>query len=98
MSHSRRTAPSRENPSPKSGLRSPRSSSSVVTPNNSASAGITDRSGAASPRSQRETALSDTFSSSASSRWVRPFARRSAAMNEPIALLSTFSTPFTVQF
>ena len=68
--------------------RSPRKSSSDVTSNISAMAGISERSGAVSSRSQRLTALSDMPSLSASSLCVSHFAFRSMAMNVPIDFLS----------
>ena len=74
--------------------RSPRSSSSQVTPNTSAMTGISARSGAPSSRSQRETDLSDTFSRSASSFCVMPFARRRAARKLPIVFFSIKATSF----
>ena len=70
-------------------LRSPRRSSSHVTPKISAIAGMSARSGALSPVSQRETVLSETCRSCASSLCVMPFECRSAAMKEPIVRLST---------
>ena len=74
--------------------RSPRSSSSQVTPNTSAMTGISARSGAPSSRSQRETDLSDTFSRSASSFCVMPLARRRAARKLPIVFFSIKATSF----
>ena len=74
--------------------RSPRSSSSQVTPNTSAMTGISARSGAPSSRSQRETDLSDTFNRSASSFCVMPFARRRAARKLPIVFFSIKVTSF----
>ena len=73
-------------------IRCPFKSSSQVTWKISASTGIKDRSGNASSRSQRLTALSETQSFSASSRCVSPLALRRAAMNAPIVF---FSIQFT---
>lgn len=59
-----------------------------MTPNISAITGMSAKSGAPSPTSQRETVLSDTCSSSAKSFCVIPFAFRSAAINAPMLFLS----------
>ncbi len=82
-------------------IRSPRSSSSVVTPKISANTGSSEISGALSSRSHLLTALSDTLIFSASSFCVYPFAFRNAARNFPIVFCSirfSFSfIPFLLQ-
>ncbi len=65
-------------------MRSPRKSSSQVTPNNSAIAGSMDMSGQDAPVSQPETVLLETPSESATSCWVIPLDFRNTLKNSPM--------------
>ena len=77
-----------ESPESSSFFRSPRRSSSLVTPKISAMTGMSDKSGVHSSHSQRLIVLSDTKRRSPSSFCVIPFALRKADMNLPIVFFS----------